>query len=132
MSIKGQGHYLTLVKGHSDFKIKPCFCKAPLRVSETYLLQFLFGVCMRLSGFVRTITCTIMHGFQNSLAQFLPLRRRSAILNIFTCCACATAYSDLSNLLSSFRILITPKKVVLRKYFEWNVSYFGRDLYRND
>ena len=27
----------------------------------------------------RTITCTIMHGFQNSLAQLLPLRRRSAI-----------------------------------------------------
>ena len=22
MSIKGQGHYLTLVKGHSDFKVK--------------------------------------------------------------------------------------------------------------
>ena len=33
--------------------------------------------------FVRTITCTIMHGFQNSLAQLLPLRRRSAICNIF-------------------------------------------------
>ena len=25
MSIKDQGHYLTLAKGHSDFKIKPCF-----------------------------------------------------------------------------------------------------------
>ena len=25
MSIKGQGHYLTLAIGHSDFKIKSCF-----------------------------------------------------------------------------------------------------------
>ena len=25
MSIKGQGHSLTLVKGHSDFKVKTCF-----------------------------------------------------------------------------------------------------------
>ena len=25
MSIKGQGHYLFLAKGHSDFKIKTCF-----------------------------------------------------------------------------------------------------------
>ena len=25
MSIKGQGHSLTLIKGHSDFKVKPCF-----------------------------------------------------------------------------------------------------------
>ena len=45
---------------------------------------------------------------------------------------CATAYSDRSNLLCFFRILITPKKVVLGEYFEWNVSFFGRDLYRND
>ena len=50
---------------------------------------------------------------------------------VFTRRACATAYSDRSNLLCFFRILITPKKVVLREYFEWNVSYFGRDLYRN-
>ena len=34
---------------------------------------------VRPSGFVRTITCTIMHGFQNNLAQLLPVRRRSAI-----------------------------------------------------
>ena len=32
----------------------------------------------------------------------------------------------------SLRILITSKKVVLREYFGWNVSSFGRDLYRND
>ena len=25
MSVKGQGHYLTLAKGHSDLKIKTCF-----------------------------------------------------------------------------------------------------------
>ena len=37
--------------------------------------------CMsvRPSEFVRTITCTIMHGFHNNLAQLLPLRRKSAI-----------------------------------------------------
>ena len=35
--------------------------------------------CVRPSVFVWTITCTIMHGFQNNLAQLLPLRRRSAI-----------------------------------------------------
>ena len=37
--------------------------------------------CMsvRSSEFVWTITCTIMHGFQNNMAQFLPLRRRSSI-----------------------------------------------------
>ena len=27
MSIKGQGHYLTLTIGHSDFKIKACFSR---------------------------------------------------------------------------------------------------------
>ena len=51
---------------------------------------------------------------------------------VFTRRACATAYSDRSNLLCFFRILITPKNVVLREYFEWNVSHFGRNLYRND
>ena len=25
VSVKGQGHSLTLVKGHSDFKVKTCF-----------------------------------------------------------------------------------------------------------
>ena len=25
MSIKGQGHSLTLIKGHSDFNVKTCF-----------------------------------------------------------------------------------------------------------
>ena len=31
------------------------------------------------SGFLRAITCTFMHGFQNNLAQLLTLTRRSAI-----------------------------------------------------
>ena len=35
--------------------------------------------CIRPSGFVRAITPTFMHGFQNYLAQLLFLRRRSAI-----------------------------------------------------
>ena len=30
MSIKGQGHSLTLVKGHSDFKVKTCFSQKQL------------------------------------------------------------------------------------------------------
>ena len=38
---------------------------------------------MHPSGFVQTITCTINNGFQNNLAQLLPLRGRNAILNIF-------------------------------------------------
>ena len=35
--------------------------------------------CVHPSEFVPTITCTIMNGFQNNLAQLLPLRWRSAI-----------------------------------------------------
>ena len=30
MSIKGQGHSLTLVKRHSDFKVKTCFSQKQL------------------------------------------------------------------------------------------------------
>ena len=30
MSVKGQGHSLTLVKGHSDFKVKTCFSQKQL------------------------------------------------------------------------------------------------------
>ena len=36
-------------------------------------------MCVRPSEFVRTITCTMMRGFQNSLEQLLPLRRKSAV-----------------------------------------------------
>ena len=32
-------------------------------------------MCVRPSGFVWTLPCTIMYGFQNNLAQLLPLRR---------------------------------------------------------
>ena len=32
------------------------------------------SVYVRASKFVQTITCMIMHGFQNNLAQLLPLR----------------------------------------------------------
>ena len=30
MSIKGQGHSLTLIKDHSDFKVKTCFSQKQL------------------------------------------------------------------------------------------------------
>ena len=33
-SIKGQGHYLTLAKGHSDYKIKTCFSQKLLNYLE--------------------------------------------------------------------------------------------------
>ena len=52
---------------------------------QYYIMRVIACVCacvnafVRPSGFVRPITCTIMHGFQNNLAQLLPLRRRSAI-----------------------------------------------------
>ena len=35
MSVKGQGHSLTLVKGHSDFKVKTCFSQKQLGDLET-------------------------------------------------------------------------------------------------
>ena len=56
------------------------FLSSPLAVNETWLLQFLIGVCacvlrscMRsfdLSEFARIITSTFMQGFQNNLALF--------------------------------------------------------------
>ena len=33
------------------------------------------ALCVRLSGFVQTITSTFMHGFQNNLAQFVLLEK---------------------------------------------------------
>ena len=66
------------------------FLSSPLAGKQDIVLQFLFGVCtcvsasVRPSGFVWTITCTTMHGFQNNLAKLLPLRRRCAIWNIFS------------------------------------------------
>ena len=36
-------------------------------------------VCMHSSGFVQSITCTFVLGFQNKLAQLFSLKSRSAI-----------------------------------------------------
>ena len=40
-------------------------------------------MCVRPSGFVRTIACTIMCGFQNNLAQLLSLKRRMPFETFF-------------------------------------------------
>ena len=57
----------------------PNFLSSLLAGKRDIVSIFVRCMCVRLSGFVRTITCTIMHGFQNKMAQLLPLRRRSAI-----------------------------------------------------
>ena len=41
-----------------------------------------YALFVRLSGFVRAITCIFVHGFQNNLAQLLSSKSKSAILNI--------------------------------------------------
>ena len=41
VSIKDQGHYLTLVKGHSDFKVKTCFLKNSWAIFDQNLLESL-------------------------------------------------------------------------------------------
>ena len=43
MSIKGQGHSLTLVKGHSDFKVKTCFSQKQLGDLEPTFIWKLEG-----------------------------------------------------------------------------------------
>ena len=43
MSIKGQGHYLTLAKGHSDFKIKTWFCRKLLSHLERNFIRNLMS-----------------------------------------------------------------------------------------
>ena len=66
-----------------DFFVK--FLSSSLAGKRDIVVTIWFGVCacvrasMRPSEFFRTITCTIMHGLQNNLAQLLPLMRRSAI-----------------------------------------------------
>ena len=56
------------------------FLSSPLAGKlDTVVTIFVRCVSVHPSGFVRTITCTRMHGFQNNLAQLLPFRRRSAI-----------------------------------------------------
>ena len=62
----------------TDYKPKGSFLlllSSPLAGKRDIVVTM--SVCP--SGFVRSITCTIMHGFQNNLAQLLPLRRGSAI-----------------------------------------------------
>ena len=72
-------------------------------------------------------------GVPKLLSSFHLVRVKLPLFSVlFTRRACATAYSDRSNLLCFFRILITSKNIVLREYFGWNYSNFGRDLYRND
>ena len=60
------------------------FLSSPLAGKRDIVVTILVR-CMsvRPAKIVRTITFTIMHGFQNNLAQLFPLRRRSAIFNIF-------------------------------------------------
>ena len=43
MSIKGQGHSLTLVKGHSDFNVKTCFSQKQLGDLEPKFIWKLEG-----------------------------------------------------------------------------------------
>ena len=43
MSIKGQGHSLTSVKGHSDFKVKTCFSQKHLGDLEPKFIGKLEG-----------------------------------------------------------------------------------------
>ena len=63
-----------------------------LEEEQCHLKQFLGRLKVKVTGvkykskwsytcieFVRAISCTFMHGFQNNFAQFLPSRRRSSI-----------------------------------------------------
>ena len=52
------------------------FLSSPLEGKrDTVVTILVWCMCVHPFGFVWTITCTIMHGFQNNLAQFLFLRR---------------------------------------------------------
>ena len=42
-------------------------------------MRLCVSLSVRPSEFVQTTTCMITHGFQDNLAQLLPLRRRSAV-----------------------------------------------------
>ena len=56
------------------------FLSSPLSGKRDVVVTiFVRGMSVRPSGFVQTITCTVMHGFRNNLAQLLSLRRRNAI-----------------------------------------------------
>ena len=82
MSIKGQGHYLTLPKGHSDFKIKSCFSQKLLSHLEPNFLWKLMGewewkfIQMNRVTWPRWSPCpymvkTFKNLFQNRILPFL-------------------------------------------------------------
>ena len=50
--------------------VRACVCDVP---------AFLRCVCVRPSRFVRAITCTFVHGFQNNLAQLFSSGNRSVL-----------------------------------------------------
>ena len=64
--------------------LKSQFLSSPL-AGKRDIVVTIFVRCMcvhasvRPSRFVRTITCTFMHGFQSNSAQLLSLRSRSAV-----------------------------------------------------
>ena len=67
-------------------KTRSSFLSSPLAGKRDIVVTiFSFGVCacirasVRPSEFVRTVTCTIMHGFQNNSTQLLPLRRKNVV-----------------------------------------------------
>ena len=70
-----------------DFKVQ--FLSSLRTMSETWLLQFLFGICacvsscvcacIRPSGIFRAKIFTFMHGFQNDLEQLISVRSGSAV-----------------------------------------------------
>ena len=94
-------------------------------ILDNILIRFSTKLCRQIVGIPIGTKCAPL------IADILLCYERY-FMPFFTRRACATACSGRSDLLCFFRILITPKRVVLREYFDWNVSYFGRDLYRND
>ena len=44
-----------------------------------FSLVYLHALFVHLSSFVRAITCTFVHGFQNNWAQLVSLRSKSAV-----------------------------------------------------
>ena len=69
-----------------DFVVEPACSKARHSCNNFYSVNMyaLLRACVRPSGFVRVITSTFMHGFQNNLTQLLFLRKGSAIWNNFS------------------------------------------------
>ena len=70
---------LRLNVGYSDLYFVD-FLSNPLTIKRDIAVTILLRcMCVCASGFVRAITPTFMHGFQNNLTQLMSLRRRSAI-----------------------------------------------------